>query len=62
MAQIGIDQGLRILNFTLVSEAYGRVHDQMSVQPGIKVDGIKADGSFGQHTGLLYNGDYGSVL
>jgi hypothetical protein len=62
MAQIGIDQGLRVSNTTLISEAYGRVHAQMVEQNGIKVDGIKPDGSFSQHGGLLYNGDYGSVL
>jgi hypothetical protein len=62
MSKIGIDQGVRSLNSTLVTEAYGRVHAQMVVVPGIMVDGIKPDGSFGQHTGLLYNGNYGTVL
>jgi hypothetical protein len=62
MSKIGIDQGIRVLNSTLVTEAYGRVHAQMVLEPGIMVDGIKPDGSFGQHTGLLYNGNYGTVL
>lgn len=62
MSKIGIDYGVRVHNSTIVTEAYGRVHSQMVISPGIKVDGIKADGSFGQHTGLLYNGNYGTVL
>jgi hypothetical protein len=62
MSKIGIDQGVRVLNTTLVTEAYGRIHAQLVVSPGIQVDGIKPDGSFGQHTGLLYNGNYGTVL
>jgi hypothetical protein len=62
MAKIGIDQGIRVSNVTLVTEAYGRIHDQLVVELAIQVDGIKPDGSFGQHTGLLYNGNYGTVL
>lgn len=62
MSKIGIDQGVRALNATLVTEAYGRIHAQMVLSPGILADGIKPDGSFGQHTGLLYNGNYGTVL
>lgn len=62
MSKIGIDQALRVLNDTLVTEAYGRVHAQMVIEPGILVDGIKPDGSFGQHLGLLYNGNYGKDL
>jgi hypothetical protein len=61
MSKIGIDQAVRVNNATLATEAYGRIHAQMVLSPGIQVDGIKPDGSFGQHTGLLYNGNYGSV-
>lgn len=31
----------------------------MVIQNSIKADGIRADGSFGQHAGILYNGNYG---
>ncbi|KAJ8589420.1 polysaccharide lyase family 8 protein [Rhizopogon salebrosus TDB-379] len=64
MAKIGLDQGLLVLNVSLVSDAYRRVHNTLVIQEdiGIKVDGIKSDGSFGQHLGLLYNGNYGNVF
>jgi hypothetical protein len=61
ISKVGIDQAVRVNNATLATEAYGRIHAQMILSPGIQVDGIKPDGSFGQHTGLLYNGNYGSV-
>jgi hypothetical protein len=41
-------------NATLMTEAFDRIHTEVVVQPGIKIDGIKPDGSFGQHGGLLY--------
>lgn len=59
MSKIAIDHAVRLLNITLLEEAYGWVHDQMRISPGISVDGIKPDGSFAQHHGLLYNGNYG---
>ncbi|KAF9056198.1 polysaccharide lyase family 8 protein [Panaeolus papilionaceus] len=59
IASIGIDLGIFIRNLTLLNEAFGRVHDEMTVKNGIKADGIRADGSFGQHAGILYNGNYG---
>jgi hypothetical protein len=62
IARVGIDQGVRVQNATLVSDAYSRIHEQMVISSGIKVDGIKPDGSFGQHNGLMYNGNYGTVL
>jgi hypothetical protein len=62
MSKIGIDYALRVFNVTLIGESYERVHTQMIVQPGVMVDGIKPDGSFAQHGGLLYNGNYGKDL
>ncbi|KAF9270093.1 polysaccharide lyase family 8 protein [Marasmius fiardii PR-910] len=59
IAKIGIDNGILNQNVSLVTDAYRRIHNEVRVQPGVMVDGIKADGSFGQHTGLLYNGNYG---
>ncbi|KAI0068343.1 polysaccharide lyase family 8 protein [Artomyces pyxidatus] len=59
VAKIGIDVALLTTNVTLITEAYGRIHQEVVIEPGIMVDGIKPDGSFGQHGGLLYNGNYG---
>ncbi|KAG7099076.1 hypothetical protein E1B28_000951 [Marasmius oreades] len=59
IAKIGIDNGVLNQDVSLITDAYQRIHNEVQIQPGIRVDGIKADGSFGQHTGLLYNGNYG---
>jgi len=61
MSRIGIDLSLRTENVTLLNEAYGSIHDQMAIEPDIAIntDGIKPDGSFGQHLGLNYAGNYG---
>ncbi|KAF8973957.1 polysaccharide lyase family 8 protein [Flammula alnicola] len=59
IASIGIDLGLSTANTTLLTDAYNRVHQELTVKNGLKVDGIRADGSFGQHAGILYNGNYG---
>jgi hypothetical protein len=59
VAKIGIDLGLLTTNVTLVAGAYGRVHAEMIIENEVFADGIRADGSFGQHAGLLYNGNYG---
>ncbi|KAL5637688.1 hypothetical protein ACGC1H_002078 [Rhizoctonia solani] len=60
---IGISAGLleneRAGNATRIAEAYGRVHDEVAVRPEDRVDGIKPDGSFQQHGGIIYNGNYG---
>ncbi|KAG6911940.1 hypothetical protein DXG01_000188 [Tephrocybe rancida] len=49
IASIGIDLGLSTSNTTLVSDAYAKVHAELAVKGGLKADGIRADGSFGQH-------------
>ncbi|KAL0571727.1 hypothetical protein V5O48_010235 [Marasmius crinis-equi] len=59
IAKIGIDDGILNKNVTLITDAYRRVHNEVRIQPGVMVDGVKLDGSFGQHDGLLYNGNYG---
>ncbi|KEP47650.1 polysaccharide lyase family 8 protein [Rhizoctonia solani 123E] len=63
MAVIGISAGLlendRAGNATRIADAYGRVHDEVTVRPDDRVDGIKPDGSFQQHSGIIYNGNYG---
>ncbi|KAI0307724.1 polysaccharide lyase family 8 protein [Multifurca ochricompacta] len=59
VAKIGIDLALLSSNASLITEAYGRINAEIVIEPGVMVDGIKPDGSFGQHGGLLYNGNYG---
>ncbi|KAF8807439.1 polysaccharide lyase family 8 protein [Phlegmacium glaucopus] len=59
VAKIGIDQALLTSNISLLTDAYQRVHSELQIKNGNKVDGIRADGSFGQHAGILYNGNYG---
>ncbi|KAF9563105.1 polysaccharide lyase family 8 protein [Agrocybe pediades] len=55
VAKIGIDQALLADNVTMLTDAYGRVHNELLVKNGVKVDGIRADGSFGQHGGMFTN-------
>ncbi|TBU65040.1 polysaccharide lyase family 8 protein [Dichomitus squalens] len=59
IASIGIDEGLLTANASLVADAFSRVHADAVIQNVTKADGIRADGSFGQHTGIIYNGNYG---
>ena len=59
IASIGIDEGLLTLNVTLVADAFSLVHADAVIQNATKADGIRADGSFGQHSGIIYNGNYG---
>ncbi|KAJ7149871.1 polysaccharide lyase family 8 protein [Mycena crocata] len=59
IASVGIDHGLYLGDSAIVADGYAAVHGDLVVQNAIKADGIRADGSFGQHAGLLYNGAYG---
>lgn len=59
VSRIGIDEGLLNSNVSQLTDAYRRIHAEVLVQNIIKSDGIRADGSFGQHGGVLYNGNYG---
>ncbi|KAL5518907.1 hypothetical protein ACEPAH_590 [Sanghuangporus vaninii] len=61
IASIGIDLGLLTANSSLIGDAYTRVHNEVVVQEAVRTDGIKPDGSFSQHDGLIYNGNYGQV-
>jgi hypothetical protein len=61
VAKIGLDQGLRSGNGSLVTDAFTRVHNEVVIQQVATADGIRPDGSFGQHGGMLYNGNYGKV-
>ena len=62
IAKIGIDNGLLNQNVTIIADAYSRIHAEVTIQNAIASDGIRADGSFGQHGGVLYNGNYGKDL
>ncbi|KAG8926354.1 hypothetical protein FRC00_002997 [Tulasnella sp. 408] len=61
LVNAGIAQALHgnSTGYELISSAYERVHNEVVVQPAVKADGIRPDGSFGQHVGILYNGNYG---
>ncbi|KAF9531952.1 polysaccharide lyase family 8 protein [Crepidotus variabilis] len=59
IGKIGIENGLLTLNDTILHDAFFEVHNEMKIQNAVKSDGIRADGSFGQHAGVLYNGNYG---
>ncbi|KAJ6519860.1 polysaccharide lyase family 8 protein [Mycena sanguinolenta] len=60
VAKIGIDLALLTVNVSLLTDAYSRVHSQMVLTTPNRADGIRPDGSFGQHTGIIYNGNYGT--
>lgn len=59
VAKVGIDSALLMGNATLIAEGYRRIHQEVVVQNATTADGIRADGSFGQHGGIIYNGNYG---
>ncbi|CAE6450087.1 unnamed protein product [Rhizoctonia solani] len=63
IAVIGMLAGLlennRAGNVSRIADAYQRVHQQSLVHSSDRVDGIKPDGSFQQHGGVIYDGNYG---
>ncbi|KAJ7181703.1 polysaccharide lyase family 8 protein [Mycena crocata] len=59
VAKIGIDQALLTVNISMLTDAYRRVHAELTIATAVQADGIRPDGSFGQHGGILYNGNYG---
>lgn len=59
VARIGIDGGLLNFNTSRLTDAYRRIHGEVVIENATRADGIRADGSFGQHTGIIYNGNYG---
>ncbi|KAJ7579689.1 polysaccharide lyase family 8 protein [Mycena floridula] len=61
VASIGIDDALRRADSDRVADAYSRIQNNLVIVNTIKADGIRADGSFGQHAGITYNGNYGRV-
>ncbi|KAJ2927182.1 hypothetical protein H1R20_g9933, partial [Candolleomyces eurysporus] len=59
VGKISTDGALLANNATMLADAYRRIHNELTIRNDIKADGIRADGSFGQHGGVLYNGNYG---
>ncbi|KAF6765940.1 chondroitin AC lyase [Ephemerocybe angulata] len=59
IARISADAAILTNDEKVLADAYRRIHDELVVRNAVKTDGILADGSFGQHLGLLYNGNYG---
>jgi hypothetical protein len=61
IASIGVSNALIQANESVMAAAYGFIHKDVVLHDVTGVDGIKGDGSFQQHVGLIYNGDYGDV-
>ncbi|KAI0778157.1 galactose mutarotase-like protein [Trametes elegans] len=59
VAKIGITSGLLTDNATLIADGFERIHKEVVIQDALQSDGIRRDGSFGQHRGIIYNGNYG---
>lgn len=54
IARLGVDGALLISNMTLISDAYRRIHLEMTLKNEIKADGIRNDGSFGTCCNLSF--------
>ncbi|QRW23662.1 polysaccharide lyase family 8 protein [Rhizoctonia solani] len=63
ISAIGICAGLldnnKAGNSSKIMDAYQNIHNQVVVEPAPRVDGIKPDGSFQQHKGIIFDGNYG---
>ncbi|KAH9935151.1 polysaccharide lyase family 8 protein [Epithele typhae] len=59
IAKCGLAAGLLAENTTGVQDTFGHIHTEVVVHNEAVADGIRADGSFGQHDGIIYNGNYG---
>jgi len=51
VADIALNYGLLNNNATIVADAYRRVHNEVAIVDSVRGDGIRRDGSFGQHLG-----------
>ena len=51
VASIALDYGLLNDNATVVADAYRRLHGEVVIVDDVTGDGIRRDGSFGQHEG-----------
>lgn len=61
IASIGVTSALLQANASIAASAYAYAHNEVVVHDKTGQDGIKPDGSFQQHVGLIYDGDYGRV-
>ncbi|KAG1474632.1 hypothetical protein G6F56_000243 [Rhizopus delemar] len=59
VASIGISMGLLNRDSALLINALGIFYSGVKITDTLSGDGIQSDGSFMQHLGLLYNGNYG---
>lgn len=48
ISRIAIDQGVLTGDVDLLTSAYKRAHDELSVRSLVREDGVRHDGSFGQ--------------
>ncbi|KAF8750287.1 Polysaccharide lyase family 8, N terminal alpha-helical domain [Rhizoctonia solani] len=66
ISAIGICAGLldnnKAGNSSKIMDAYQNIHNQVVVESAPRVDGIKPDGSFQQHKGIIFDGNYGKDL
>lgn len=56
-----INAGIVMANSTgdaLIDAGFAKIHSEVVIQPALKADGIRPDGTFGQHIGVLYNGKW----
>lgn len=73
IAKISVDAGLLTNDVAIVTDAYRRVHEEMIIVNGEKVDGVRPDGSFGKpvwkavsekwrYNFMDYAGQHGGVI
>ncbi|KAG6902658.1 hypothetical protein C0995_013350 [Termitomyces sp. Mi166 len=59
VSRIGMDFALLSGDTDWLADAYNRSHKELVIMNEVRADGIRPDGAFGQHDGILYNGNYG---
>lgn len=59
VSSIGISLGLLNKNLDILTNALRLFYSGVKISDIVAKDGIQSDGSFMQHNGLLYNGNYG---
>lgn len=59
IASVGITLGLQNQDADTLQAALEDFYRGVEISPKVAGDGIQSDGSFMQHAGLLYNGNYG---
>lgn len=48
VSKIGIDGALLSINASQLTDAFGRVHQEVTVKDNVQADGIRPDGTFGE--------------